>query len=118
GGRDPPSSARNRIRTVRSPKLTSARSRGWYRYYAGYSPEFVEDALASLDLEDGATILDPWNGSGTTTAVAHERGYSALGYDANPALVLAARARLVGADVAESLHPLAQDILDHARILT
>jgi SAM-dependent methyltransferase len=99
---------------LRSPKLTGIHESDWYRYYAGYAPGFVEDALASLDLDDGATVLDPWNGSGTTTAIVHEQGFAALGYDANPALVLIARARLLGADVADSLDALAEDILDHA----
>jgi hypothetical protein len=35
----------------------------WYRYYAGYSAGFVEQALQ----ESAATtklVLDPWNGTG------------------------------------------------------
>lgn len=99
---------------MRSPKLASDRSSDWYRYYAGYSPEFVEDALDALELETGATVLDPWNGSGTTTFVAHEKGFAPLGFDANPALVVIARARLLGPEVVESLEPLAADVLEHA----
>jgi SAM-dependent methyltransferase len=103
---------------MRSPKRATDGSNNWYRYYAGYSRGFVEDALASLELGDSATILDPWNGSGTTTAVAHERGYRTIGYDANPVLVLIARARLLGAEVADSLSPLAEDILGHGALAT
>lgn len=99
---------------MRSPKLATDRSSDWYRYYAGYSHEFVEDALDALELETGATVLDPWNGSGTTTFVAHEGGFAPLGFDANPALVVIARARLLGPEVLESLDPLAADILAHA----
>jgi len=99
---------------MRSPKLASNRAKDWYRYYAGYAPEFVEDALTELDLSSDACVLDPWNGSGTTTAVAQSRGVSAVGYDANPALVLIARSRLLGADVVESIEPLRHDLLDHA----
>lgn len=50
---------------------------------------------------------------GTTTAVAHELGHRAIGYDANPSLVLVGRARLLGKEVVESLDALAEDILDH-----
>lgn len=103
------------IFTVRSPKLATDRSSDWYRYYAGYSPEFVEDALAALELDPGAIVLDPWNGSGTTTLVAHQRGFSPLGFDANPALIMIARARLLGSEVVESLEPIATDILEHAK---
>jgi DNA modification methylase len=103
---------------MRSPKLSSDREKPWYRYYAGYSRAFVEDALASLALAEESTVLDPWNGSGTTTAVAQELGHRAIGCDANPSLVLVARARLLGKEVAESLDALAEDILDHQKSVT
>jgi DNA modification methylase len=76
---------------VKNPKL--AGNKQWYRYYAGYSEEFVEDALSRLQLEAAATVFDPWNGAGTTSAVASRLGYYALGADINPALVIVARAR-------------------------
>lgn len=102
---------------MRSPKLANERTSDWYRYYAGYSRGFVEDALDALELENGATVLDPWNGSGTTTSVVHDRGHAPIGFDANPALVIIARARLLGAEVVESLEPLAQDVVDHANAM-
>jgi hypothetical protein len=97
-----------------SPKLGSARA-NWYRYYAGYSTQFVRDVLTHLDLPAGATVLDPWNGSGTTTAIASESGYRVVGYDANPALVVVALARQLDPGVAKSLEPLTSDVLAHAR---
>ncbi|HKS06833.1 MAG TPA: DNA methyltransferase [Gemmatimonadaceae bacterium] len=56
---------------------------------------FVHDVLRSIELGDDAIILDPWNGSGTTTQVAHELGHATVGYDLNPVMVLVAKARLV-----------------------
>ncbi|MFL5962926.1 MAG: hypothetical protein ACJ757_08565 [Gaiellaceae bacterium] len=99
---------------MRSPKLARNRSKDWYRYYAGYAPEFVEDALETLGVSAEDHVLDPWNGSGTTTAVAQTRGIQAVGYDANPALVLIARSRLLGSEVADSVASLADDLVDHA----
>ncbi|HEX2765411.1 MAG TPA: hypothetical protein VHR55_02025 [Candidatus Limnocylindria bacterium] len=98
---------------MRSPKLAKG-SNAWYRYYAGYSAEFVQDAIADLGLGTDHLILDPWNGSGTTTAVSRALGVPAIGLDANPALVVIARARLLGADALESLEPLGDDIIRHA----
>jgi hypothetical protein len=43
-------------------------------------------------------VLDPWNGSGTTTLVASMRGIRSTGYDLNPALVIVARARAANAE--------------------
>lgn len=99
---------------MRSPKLARDRSKDWYRYYAGYAPEFVEDALRTLGVGDDDHILDPWNGSGTTTAVAQAQQLQATGFDANPALVLIARARLLGPEVAGSIVPLFDDLMQHA----
>ncbi len=102
------------IAVVHSPKLARDRSRDWYRYYAGYSPEFVRDVLEILEVDAEDPVLDPWNGSGTTTSVAHAIGVPSLGFDANPALVVIARSRLLGRDVVDSIEPLLSDLLDHA----
>jgi DNA modification methylase len=79
---------------LRSPKRTTLpkveRSR-WYDYYAGYSPKFVRDSLLSLNLRSGSTVLDPWNGSGTTSRVARGLGMNAVGFDINPAMVIIAK---------------------------
>jgi hypothetical protein len=85
---------------MRSPKRTSAEtSRGasLFPFYAGYSPAFVDDVLTHLSLPPGALILDPWNGSGTTTTVAGRRGLSSIGFDINPAMLVVARGHCVTA---------------------
>jgi hypothetical protein len=87
----------------------------WYRYYAGYSTQFVRDVLDHLDLPKRATVLDPWNGSGTTTATASEAGFGVTGYDANPALVIVALARQLDVGISKSLNALTADLLKHAR---
>lgn len=66
----------------------------WYPYYAGYSRSFARQVLENIPLQRGATIADPWNGSGTTTYVADQLGYQALGFDINPVATLVASAKL------------------------
>ncbi len=66
----------------------------WFPYYAGYSPSFVREALSGLGAQPGWTVLDPWNGAGTTTAVADALGCDAVGLDLNPVAALVAAARL------------------------
>jgi DNA modification methylase len=88
---------------VRNPKPNASGVGAVYPYYAGFSSGFVGDVLRELDLAHGATILDPWNGSGTTTDVAARHGYVSVGYDINPAATVIASARLAtDADVAEA----------------
>lgn len=98
---------------MRSPKLSSGPER-YYKYYAGYSDGFVDDMLSLLNLQSEASILDPWNGAGTTTTVAARRGLSARGYDINPAAVLIGRSRLLSEDVRGSLLPLCAEICKEA----
>jgi hypothetical protein len=98
---------------LRSPKLHGKSP--WYRYYAGYSAGFVSDALDLLEAERKSVVLDPWNGSGTTTAVAFGKGIESIGVDLNPALVVVARARVLSRLLAPSLEPLCRDILVHSR---
>lgn len=102
--------------TFPNPKVAAgAQSQdSWYRYYAGYSSEFVKYTLDTL-APTARTVLDPWNGSGTTTVVAAGRRQNAYGFDVNPATVVIARARLLGSSVRGSINALATDIADHAR---
>jgi hypothetical protein len=85
----------------------------WYRYYAGYSASFVEHALEE-SAPKARLVLDPWNGTGTTTVVAASKNIPAIGFDVNPALVVVSRARLLGAGVWASIDPLGHDVIAHA----
>ena len=67
----------------------------WYPYYAGYSPIFVQKVLECANLSPTGIVCDPWNGSGTTTQVTHDVGYTTVGFDLNPVMVVVARSRLV-----------------------
>ncbi len=66
----------------------------WYPYYAGFSFEFAREVLGFLTTGP-CVVLDPWNGSGTTSAAAQHLGHRPIGFDLNPATVVVARAKLV-----------------------
>ncbi len=89
---------------------------GWYTYYAGFSPTFVQDALKTLGPPSNARVLDPWNGSGTTTDVTASSGFTALGFDLNPVMVIVAKARLLDSSVKASLKSILEDILSKAAL--
>lgn len=95
-----------------SPKLSVATSAPptWYRYYAGYADGFVADVIRALPAPAGV-VLDPWNGSGTTTSVAAAHGINAQGFDLNPVAIVIAKARLLRSDVAASIMPLSRELL-------
>lgn len=98
---------------VRSPKLNPVGPK-WYRYYAGFDPGFVSDVCDAFDVEEGASVLDPWMGSGTTLGVAATRGVGVAGIDLNPAMVVVAKGRLLATDTLTSLEPLGVEILSGA----
>ena len=101
---------------IANPKRAS-QDRNGYPYYAGFSAAFVESTLASWGLPRSAVVLDPWNGSGTTTAVASGMGYSSVGVDLNPVAVTLARGRLLDPAAADSLLPLSEELIEEASCL-
>lgn len=66
----------------------------WYNYYAGYSHTFTKNIINSCNLKESAMILDPWNGTGTTTLMASTCGYRSIGIDLNPVMKVIAKAKL------------------------
>jgi hypothetical protein len=87
----------NRLAIV-NPKRRTSTSVGrdeWFPYYAGFSGEFARKVLGTAGTSEGSVCLDPWNGSGTTTAAAAVYKYRALGFDLNPVMVVVAKARLL-----------------------
>lgn len=77
-----------------SPKQGSeSRRSSPYPYYAGYTEKFVASLLPIIGANAGQTVLDPWNGSGTTTTVAAFAGLRSIGVDLNPVMVIAAYVR-------------------------
>lgn len=86
-----------------------------FPYYAGFSSSFAERLVVSMGLKSGATILDPWNGSGTTTRASCKHGVASIGTDINPVMVLVAKAAHVSPADLTSLEPLAHAISDAAQ---
>jgi len=74
----------------------------WVPWIAGYSAEFVRDAVAAYlparSARD-ALVMDPFAGVATTLIEALKAGCDAVGYDVNAWAVLAARAKLQCVDV-------------------
>jgi DNA modification methylase len=83
----------------------------WYSYYAGFTSNFVLDVLSVLAVSPESTILDPWNGAGTTTSVASKLGYKAIGNDLNPAMSIIARSRSAVVTQQNRLEVLAQNAM-------
>jgi hypothetical protein len=67
-----------------------------FPYYAGFSFEWARGKIAEHHLSSDAVVLDPWNGSGTTTLAANSLGLRSIGVDRNPVANTVARLRCGG----------------------
>lgn len=65
----------------------------WAPWIAGYSKEFVEDAL-SRHAPEPSVVLDPFAGVGTTLVEADLVGHEAAGFEINPYAAFAARVKM------------------------
>ncbi|MDH0708113.1 DNA methylase [Pseudomonas sp. GD03862] len=88
-----------------------AEGRKLFPYYAGFSSSFVDSVFETLEIPNDSVILDPWNGSGTTTNTSLKHDYSVIGSDLNPAMIIVAKASLVSKFDIDSLLPLAHSII-------
>jgi DNA modification methylase len=56
----------------------------WYYYKEGFSPNLVEKAIEQSSVSKGDLIIDPFNGSGTTTLTSSLLGHNSVGIEVNP----------------------------------
>ncbi len=56
----------------------------WYRFVLSFPPHLVRQYLDGFGLQEGATVLDPFCGTGTTIVEAKLRGINSIGIEANP----------------------------------
>jgi hypothetical protein len=87
----------------------------WWPYVQGYSAEFVQGVLRAADLRPGASVLDPFAGSGTTLVEARRSGARALGSELLAPAVLAARVKTHFELPPERLRSAAHRLIARAR---
>jgi len=63
---------------------TSLPRHRWYYYKEGFSPNLVEAALTRSNVSKNDLIVDPFNGSGTTTLTCSMKGFQSIGIEVNP----------------------------------
>ena len=56
----------------------------WYRFVLSYPPHLVRDYVSRFNLENGACVLDPFCGTGTTLVECKKLGISSVGIEAHP----------------------------------
>mgnify|MGYP001770117258 CR=1 FL=1 len=56
----------------------------WYYYKEGFSPKLVTEVIDQVGITNRELIIDPFNGSGTTTLTASLLGFKSIGIEVNP----------------------------------
>mgnify|MGYP000093024786 CR=1 FL=1 len=93
-----------------TPKLNrQTKNLTLYPYYAGYSHQFVLDII-STKAHTNSHVLDPWSGTGLTSLMAKQLGYSSTGIDINPAMTVIAKANNISREIALSILSISKDI--------
>lgn len=91
----------------------------WVPWIAGYSQQFVEDAL-DRHITGYGTVLDPFAGVGTTLVEADRMGHEAIGFEINPYAAFASRTKLKAHRVDKDMLCRAiadfRTFLDHAAV--
>jgi hypothetical protein len=67
----------------------------WFRFSAGFSAQWAEEAIAHARESRPVTVLDPFAGSGTTLLAAEQQGVPSFGVEAHPFVARVARAKLL-----------------------
>ena len=90
----------------------------WYRFVLSFPPHLVRDYVERFGLDAGATILDPFCGTGTTLVEARKLGVASVGIEALPMSAFAAATKLDWSPQGDALRRDADTIAEraHARL--
>lgn len=80
----------------------------WFYYKEGFGRDFVWNTLEELKIPGGATVLDPFCGTGTTLLASKEMGMKSIGFDILPLGVFVSRVKLRDYDL-----PLLEEAVRH-----
>ena len=67
---------------------------GWFAYPAGFSYKAAEHCFKEFNLSKGATVYDPFMGSGTTNLAAKVKGFNSYGVEAHPFVFQIAKSKM------------------------
>lgn len=85
----------NAVDTLKMPRHR------WYYYKEGFSPNLVEKAIEFSGISKKDIILDPFNGSGTTTLTSALNGYKSIGVEVNPFTSFLSKSKVNNVDITE-----------------
>ena len=89
--------------TANKLAVSDRRFHNWYRFVLSFPPHLVREYFTRFGLKRGATILDPFCGTGTTLVEAKLHGINSVGIEANPMAHFASSVKVLWQADAEGL---------------
>lgn len=86
----------------------------WYYYKEGFSPNLVKQAIEDHGLSNNGLLIDPFNGSGTTTLTASLNGYESVGMEVNPFTSYLAKTKQLNTDPSK-VHNHRNDLINSVK---
>ena len=105
---DSPNAVVNRL------ALADAAAHDWYRFVLSYPPHLVRHYLDRFGLGGGATVLDPFCGTGTTIVEAKKQGVGYVGVEAHPMTHFASSIKVNWSIDSQQLRDDAERVADRA----
>lgn len=74
-------------------RLSDTSIHDWYRMVFAFSDRIIYDLIEEFGITEDDLILDPFNGTGTTTLAAKKEGIDSIGADVSPVAALAGKVK-------------------------
>jgi DNA methylase len=75
-------------------RLEDRAAHDWYRFVLSFPPHLIRNYAERFGLSSGATVLDPFCGTGTTLVECKKLGIESIGIERNPIAWFASRVKL------------------------
>lgn len=86
----------------------------WYRFILSYPPHLVRQYVERFELPSGATVLDPFCGTGTTVVECQKLGLQGVGIEAHPMAHFASSTKIDWSPEPDQLEQAAAQIAEQA----
>jgi hypothetical protein len=86
----------------------------WYRFVLSFPPHLVRDYLARFGVDQTATVLDPFCGTGTTLVECKKHSIPSIGIEAHPMSYFASTTKLDWSPDPDELEHIATSIAERA----
>jgi hypothetical protein len=83
----------------------------WFVFPHSFSPQIIDEVVKEYKVPQGASLIDPFVGAGTTVLWAKQHGFSAMGTDLSPLSAFVTQAKIANYNLDEITDALPQILI-------